>query len=1334
MSERSYFLDAKELEEFRTPGRFFARTVSRKAASPNEAPDGQAVPLVDTIRARIKNLQQKEVVRGWFQGFCVEVKQGDGASWSAERLATELGTIFPTFHVVPLSDRLASAGLPVIESLVGRRRFLDSVARKDLSPDIPKNRPWVRVLAVLALLVVGVGVKVASVLGKPLDQQGPSEIFRDPGLFFWAALSVVLGWVGPQFMALIKTRRSSQGLKGLRETIESQADTLPFANFVEDVAKRLTATRFPRIIVVDSFERLDLTTRQVIVRYFSSRSAEGTGSELWVVFEGDTGERLSSFAVEQRRGHGFQRTWLFEQQLLSDDDRRALAEMIRKPDRAHYETVKTIASTGAPWASTLLHDHLAAHPRDPDKYHLVDLLYLLAMSSEHGRVPFGFDAMVSELSREHPLRQRALEAFLPGIKLTKSDVRVRLTELQRRFGPFFSNEDSSAGRRPVTIRPVALETLEENGHGFGLPDPHLGHFFWVSYWFDKLQNHALEAFWIRKLSHHLTSCQPSNIADLPWGDKALELLGEASVYALNGAIRACVFEPVPLLAETIRAVQELVDRPSQRRTARLERALWEAFSVTGDSKVLEVFLEVVASRRVEVEEPRAEDLGPASFFFGCLDLAQERRDVLWHYIESRPEESERTSGLVTYSTIKGGLLATVLLHAATEVGHSTHAALVECIRDLPGRLDKLRDRLGAGDREELSISDMSATSHALLLAPHYILDAALMGDGAPSDHTGGEDHLRALLDLAEHATLLAADRVDTTRPPGPALSLSAELVVETMKRELCVSAAASLWYLLARHHASGSTDSKSTRRITEILEVAFAVIDLDPDLLTRFDHHEKESLFRSVRENLRSLGFLWSRFRLEALADFVRVQELLVVANARRFEIGSERDDRALLEGVAGTLNRGSYSGLLANLAAARIFPDRTELRNHFIRRAADLAVDGSTDFRIKRELSMAALQSSHHLGVPLDSYLEVLTEGRGDQPSYLEAHLAGLPDDNLERIGLVLRNTAESARDAKFGGQVRAMLAGRYSRVRDDDLARQLRGLLDVWELSDRVRRGDKLASEEVLANWRGDRDSWIYADLLALLLRCDRGEQRVASESADLLTKTDPRAGYTAYMWLAFALVLRGDGAAASDTVACEFLSRAVAHWDDKLSVEACLELYELLLDRYPTRKSYEVMVERLHRARLHRDELTTLRSLMSNGKYFLLFRYYFRLLSRWGLTADMSREELDHELATGEKERRTQVEGWLGRGGVVPDPLVADEGESVVSSEFLIVGRALFEKPMIEAANLDGERRGFDQKARSGIFELLRLGVRLQSVPLFLRDLLAAHSMRFLRYTPV
>jgi hypothetical protein len=225
-------------------------------------------------------------------------------------------------------------------------------------------------------VLAGAAIKIYEVWKGRMDLTAPRAYAVAVGV-------AALGLAAQYLTTLLTTRTKSKSIEAFRDRLDDKRKTLAYANFVEGLAKMLTRLSFPRVVIVDDFGGLDPTTRQVVQRYFESHAREVSGGlEFWVVLDSTEGGTLSQLAVSNREGFAFSRTSIVRQRLLTEAEKRDLAQLIGKPERAGFTTVKQICVEGEKSGSETNEQLRAYRMEDPRKplYGEIELLHLIALT------------------------------------------------------------------------------------------------------------------------------------------------------------------------------------------------------------------------------------------------------------------------------------------------------------------------------------------------------------------------------------------------------------------------------------------------------------------------------------------------------------------------------------------------------------------------------------------------------------------------------------------------------------------------------------------------------------------------------------------------------------------------------------------------------------------------------------------------------------------------------------------------------------------------------------------------------------------------------------------
>jgi hypothetical protein len=489
-------------------------------------------------------------------------------------------------------------------------------------------------LIVVLAFVLGFAINAGQLVLKikfPGTNQGIGQVFSDPSFYVTYGGIAVLGLVSQLITGILTTRTRSRSIEKLVARLkeaESQGG-LGFDNFVDSIAERMQGLGFPRAVIIDNFGNLDYTTKRAIDRYFAEYSEHATGSELWVVFENQSHERLSSLVLDNPRASGYSRTRLFEQEVLTQKEKLDLVRLLGRPeDAVEYATVKRVchAARNDDDQVKFFLDDRERHPRQDAIYGALDFLYLLSLTADNISLSQRF--LLKHLPVQNVLRSTPLHQFLRGTNLRPQELRDKFAEVRRRFGAMLvTKEDGDL--TTLQAVPEVTNVLREMEDQLGLPDARLGHLFWSLFWYDDRRNQPVEAFWVRKLTGHLLAASASEIGDEPYTE-VLDRLFDAFLFAIDGCMTACWFSEIRrLLQEACLLLQDdalqKLDK-YQNRLSRLLRKTWQAYSVLGEPELLTLILDIHELARYESlpsEWPDSQRLEP--LFFESVPMSPEKR-------------------------------------------------------------------------------------------------------------------------------------------------------------------------------------------------------------------------------------------------------------------------------------------------------------------------------------------------------------------------------------------------------------------------------------------------------------------------------------------------------------------------------------------------------------------------------------------------------------------------------------------------------------------------------------------------------------------------------------
>jgi hypothetical protein len=1333
MASVDSFVRPEHLEDFTRPGRRLPRsTIEVSLEDPDARPDTQT-PLEDAV---LQRLQKTTALGSAFGCVCVQVRRGDGMSWGAEAISRavreKLGHL-PRWHV---AKTLVEDALPAIARVVGVGPFLKLAVTEKLTTSFITLRSWVTPAIIGGAVLAGAAIKIYEVWKGGMDLTAPRGYAVAVGV-------AALGLAAQYLTTLLTTRTTSKSIEAFCDRLDEKRKTLAYANFVEGLAKMLTRLSFPRVVIVDDFEGLDPTTRQVVQRYFESHAREVSGAlELWVVLDSTEGGTLSQLAVSNREGFAFSRTSIVRQRLLTEAEKRDLAQLIGKPERAGFTTVKQICAEGEKTGSEI-HEQLRAyrmeHPRKP-LYGELELLHLIALTMLPEPIPLTRRFLVNRLSEKEGLRPALLRQLLPGTTATKDEYRVRLDSLTRAMAGMLEIEETPEGAR-LQVATEAATALVQMSDQLDLPSPGLGHVFWSLFWHDLRLKQGPEPYWIRKVTSHLVAMDVSLIADAESRAQASRQLVDVILTTVDASLAACLFgKVVDLLEQALSLLQSddlPADGPSRRRFL---RECWKAYSILGDERLLTWILDLVPDawppRQAAVEEG---ELILERLFLQSITVAPERRDTL----ESRGERKTGTYAVESAADHAKVRAAWLALTGATIMYSreplDLRAAAEAALESIDTLTRRTWDRLARAPEESIRVLDALTFSlalwcHALRLSP-----VVVRGAGGELNPFIALARFNMLLERAQEAVSLAGDLRKESSASGPATApRRIDFILNAQARELCAMAIASV--VMGYHHVKewglDAVEPTWHGRFRDIVTSVTALLSHPLPRIESIEDATSPALAKSVGDLITMCRIVWNHFELDRLRDFLNARRIEFTAAARRLRPEDHQAYRPLQASVAITTERGGFPALMATLVLAVCLRAAQELSAHYVTRVAAIALAGQFGDRLKDELAYLAIRRAHVFHWPLDPFVARVVEGRAGRPPFAATALGASDHLHVGGSALSLLNAAFAGARPLLHDQMLAIVESTAEAMDDGAAKEELLALRDFFRLRDDIRAGRSLEPDALLKQWERRHDLWVYAAVLDQLIGRGYASEGVRAEAFRILDRNPDDDTYSVYFHLARKVAgTSGTKPDGPEQVrrAGEYLKASLPRWESSLAAEANLDAYRILYGFDPPRRvTYMEEIEKWQSIKIQRDHLQRLPHLIEAGSFFLVFQDYVDSMRFWGLQADIPAAELVEGLSADPERHAALAREWKAAGGDVPAPLLRAGAATVVASRYLLLGRALFSPPCDRDTVFDDDRQRFDAAAKSRLKPLINTIIALPNLPAAIKDLLDTHAHRLLEHT--
>ncbi len=271
------------------------------------------------------------------------------------------------------------------------------------------------------------------------------------------------------------------------------------------------------------------------------------------------------------------------------------------------------------------------------------------------------------------------------------------------------------------------------------------------------------------------------------------------------------------------------------------------------------------------------------------------------------------------------------------------------------------------------------------------------------------------------------------------------------------------------------------------------------------------------------------------------------------------------------------------------------------------------------------------------------------------------------------------------------AIAEERLAATRMPEVHQEFQAMLELRKLRSRLRKGEGVDTDAVLARWSERRDVWAYPSVLDSLLSGGHATTALRKDAVKLLER-DPRIDRF-NSWYHLALHLAADMMLADvqqPTVPLLYVEKAVGRWEDVEIAENNVLAYRLLARLHVSKRAeYVRRYGEWLAIIVQRDHLQRLPALAQLGKYFLIFEDYVEHMRDWGLCLSIGESEFVRRRNLPPSARVQAVADWRKAGRTVPAAFRESNGSLLANAEFLLMGTLFFSPPIENDDVYDDER---------------------------------------------
>jgi len=480
---------------------------------------------------------------------------------------------------------------------------------------------------------------------------------------------------------------------------------------------------------------------------------------------------------------------------------------------------------------------------------------------------------------------------------------------------------------------------------------------------------------------------------------------------------------------------------------------------------------------------------------------------------------------------------------------------------------------------------------------------------------------------------------------------------------------------------------------------------------------------------------IWRHFGTERLADFMSIRRTLFSAQCSERNRKHFTSNEALQQQVGSVMNQNDFAGILANLTISDLLTATSgQLATNYSIRAAEAALSANFGKPIKDQLALNAIKAGNLYNYQLDELVHQVIADIPGQKSLLERSLHAEPLENVSASVNSWINVARRMKSPDDTGRILQDIELFTHGVADPQVRIDTESQIEFFVLRRRIEAGEKVVVSEILESWSDRRQLWMYPAVLRVLIDENYDEKDLQDESLSILDRDPLRDTWNTYLLLSYSLAHKFDAQGDLTNgirIPIDYLKVGIRSWQSRLPAVVNVGVYQLLYKHDPpNQKKYLADIEKWMVLKLEGDYLERLPRLITMGRFFTLFRYYFEALTLWGLEVDITSDQYAALRPSSSEEKRVKALAW--KNSMIPPPIVMRNHSPVVNSQFLLLGDLMFDPPCGDDPTFESCRNAIDEAAKASAHNLIATVRDLPGLPEPVRDLLQSHWQMLSRFS--
>ncbi len=1235
--------------------------------------------------------------------------------------------------------------LPIISNSIGKKMFLKTAVKCKLTNSFPTLNWWFKPLLILLAVAIGVGNKFAYFFLKGQADKFKTislNVLLDPWVLGMILSVVICGVIYDHIVSRIKADPKSKSIEKLIEALDHDHQKENYDCFIDLLASKLSGNFFPRFVIIDDYCRLDFTTQKVIQRYLEEYSKNAIGSEIWIVFETEKDEKLSTWLLTKANRFTVERLKLYRQLLLEDFEKQELIKKLNlQTNSTDYITVKDLCHGNEKSVHLLgkfFEEYRMLNPKPEAGWGSIDFLFLLSLTSYPGKFFFSEKYLIKNLSDKTGLQSEILSQFLNGFQCQKKEIQTAIQLLKNEFNSplilTFSHD-----RESFLVKVETSRIIDKYKKKLRLPDDGLGHSFWSLFWYYKIANQPDKPFLVRKLSYHLSKAKIMAVKSPTKRDEIISSLFEAFLFSIGSALKLCLFHQLYNLildAYYMLEFEVLKKRISNRK--RLYTHAWEAYVTTGDDRILNIILDIYNIRSLpETGAAHVVSNPLIELFLDTIPIHKKGRLALKQNLSnpsfSGPEAIESITG---YAMARSAWYASTILKKIPSSIHPLKGSLllqaVDMAKDTLCRLsEESIERITSASNDHPRIIDLLTLSLS-----QSCLSLSLESE---TDILDIPQKIEKIFDFADTIVILSME-VSTISysKKHDKFKHNYDFLLDVVLKETCLTAIASILMVCKNEFGKLllSKDIKKQEKIYDIIKSLNELYDFGLPIKWNKGGLPDTYIYTRIDSLLKLCSVVYHRFGLNLLRDLLELRRLQYNRACMKLSVEKYEEAKRAIESLSMIFDKQDYSGVLANFILANIVCEANDLKAHYINKACTTVVKGASGSNLKKVFSLIAIIENNRVGIDNSIFMEQIVNGIKAQEFFLTKVLDNIGNDYLDGFILRLLNTCEAVNHKELAEKVFNLINGHIERLPQGNQKTKLESTIELFQLTETLKTSQEEDVKKILISWEDRKEFWMYPSLLRRIIEQGFPVETFNQEIIKVLNHKAYEDNYTSYFHLSLTVseeyIYSGKEHPVKE-IALTYLKDGIEQWEATNSVETNLNTYLLLYNLEKgsgTREeeNYLIECEKWQTIKIQRDHLRRLPRLSKDGQFFMIFSDYFESIRLWGVQIDIDWKEFNSKKRISPDRRNEQLMLWKNSGQEVPNALINNNISVKVSSEFMLIGYLLFNQPADADVNFNEDRKRFNMAAEKEIPDFVNYIVSLPNLPESIKNLIVNYRNRF------